>query len=304
MSNRKNILLTGANGFLGSHLLRAFAESDQYKAIALKRSTSDTSRITEFLDHPNVVIVDIDLCDDLNQLFQDHAISGIVHTAVEYGRENHSVHKILSTNMMFPISLIEYAIKHNVEFFLNTDSYFNKSNMSYSYLLHYSLSKKSLLTWLKYFSKDIKVINGVLEHIYGEYDSSTKFLEFLIQEIAIKKKKTIDVSHGDQRRDFIYVKDVVSAYLKLIDFALHNKFRYRNFEIGTSQSVPLKQLIRSIIEISDSPTIPNFGAIPYRKDEIMDSHADIVELENLGWKPEYTLEQGLSNIINCYRNHE
>ena len=82
---------------------------------------------------------------------------------------------------MYPINLLEMAVKNNVGVFINTDSYFNKENLSYNYLLNYSLSKKSLNLWLKHFSKKIKIINMVLEHIYGEYDNDNKFIEKIIK---------------------------------------------------------------------------------------------------------------------------
>jgi len=75
--------------------------------------------------------------------------------------------------------------------------------MAYSYLLNYALSKKSLLLWLKYFSKRLKIVNMVLEHIFGENDNKEKFVYQMLDKIAFKQIDAIDLTYGHQKRDFI-----------------------------------------------------------------------------------------------------
>ena len=79
---RKCILLTGATGFLGSHLLKALVNKG-YEVIALKRSTSDTWRLKGF--ESSFKSYDIDLVP-LQKVFEDQYIDTIIHTACLYGR--------------------------------------------------------------------------------------------------------------------------------------------------------------------------------------------------------------------------
>jgi hypothetical protein len=74
-----------------------------------------------------------------------------------------------------------------VRCFINTDSFFNKTGNSYSNLLNYSLSKKSLLIWLEKISASLKIINVVLEHMYGPGDSDSKFVEGIIRSVGIRE---------------------------------------------------------------------------------------------------------------------
>jgi CDP-paratose synthetase len=229
-------------------------------------------------------------------------IDVIIHAATDYGRNGISSAKVLESNLILPIQLLEGAIKGQTKLFINTDSYFNKENMAYSYLLNYSLSKKSLLIWLKYYSNRIKIANMVLEHIYGEYDNPSKFVENMIQQVAIKKVNRIDLTYGNQKRDFVYVKDVVDAYLKVIQYSEKNQFRFNNYDVGTGKAIQIKEFVCLIKELSNSNTQLNFGAIPYRDDEIMNSIADIVDLKNIGWDSKISVETGIKKIIDNYNS--
>lgn len=290
------LLLTGATGFLGSHLLRGLIKKTDYNIVVLKRSFSNADRIIDFMDAKRVKFYDVD-CFDVETVFKEQNIQTIIHCATNYGRTQNSCCSVLETNLMFPIKLLDLSVQYGIKNFINTDSYFNKENMAYSYLLNYALSKKSLLLWLKYFSKRIKVVNMVLEHIYGENDNKDKFVCQMLDKIAFEKVSAIDLTFGDQKRDFIYVDDVVSAYIKVLEYMNSHSFRYKSFDIGTGVAVSLKDFVTEIKLISQSDTVLNFGALPYREDEIMCSRADIIDLSDLGWKPEYDYVKGLEKII-------
>lgn len=292
------ILLTGATGFLGSHILKSlYLQEKKYDLIVIKRSSSSLDKIKHI--GSKVKFYNIDQTD-LSEIFNDNKIDIIIHTAVEYGKSTKACSSILETNLMFPIAILEEAIKHDVKMFINTDSYFNKDNLAYSSLLHYALSKKSLLAWLKYFSRDIKIINVILEHIYGPNDGPSKFVENIIQKIAIQQIQTVELTDGQQKRDFIYVNDVVNAYLRLLQ-EVDKKFHFREYNLGTGLSSSIREFTLKVKKISKSPTELLFGNIPYRNDEIMDSVADNLELQNLGWQFQYNLDDGIREIIKQYQ---
>ncbi len=294
---KKKILLTGATGFLGSHLANALLLDPCNEISILKRSFSSLLRIKNIMNHLHSY--DIDQIS-LAEIFSKTKFDYIIHTAVEYGRDSTSCVPTLETNLMFPIALLEEAIKGGVHTFINTDSYFNKEHFAYSHLLHYALSKKSLEAWLKYFSKKIKIINICLEHMYGPYDSSSKFVENMIQSIVVKPQKEVNLTYGQQKRDFIYVDDVTKAYQLLLDISQNEKFHYRTYNLGTGTVTSIRNFVELIKERSSSHTQLNFGELPYREDEIMNSVADNLELKNLGWTPKVNVEEGIKRILKEY----
>jgi nucleoside-diphosphate-sugar epimerase len=199
-----------------------------------------------------------------------------------------------------PIRLIELGIEFKTICFINTDSYFNKGGGSYSNLLNYSLSKKSLLVWLKQLSNQIRVVNVTLEHMYGPADSRSKFVENLIQEIAVEHVSKVHLTHGHQKRDFVYVDDVAEAFIKLIEYGRNHDFTFKNFEVGTGESVQVRDFAQAIKDLSHSTSVLGFGDIEYRSDEIMDSKADISALAELDWAPTIGIREGLLRILDCY----
>lgn len=295
------ILITGGNGFLGSHLVKRLLKESSISLILTHRAGSSFARLVDLPKFKEIKFYNIDEVP-LDTVFSKHSIKAIIHTATEYGRHNPSASKILETNLVLPIKLVEAGLKHGLELFINTDSYFNKENYSYTNLLDYSLSKKSLNVWLKHFSKKLKIVNLVLEHIFGEQDNPDKFVEGMIRKIALKQEPSIELTHGHQKRDFIYVDDVVEAYVKVLQFAFKNKFKYKNIEVGTGKSIQINEFINLIKSISKSTSQLDFGKIPYRSDEIMDSCADISELENIGWASKFSTEDALTKVINSYKS--
>lgn len=291
----KKILITGATGFLGSHLLKTLLDKTENGIILLKRSSSNTTRINKELKNSRVKSYNIDQISLKELPWKD--IDVIVHCATEYGRQKFSCSKVLQTNLLFPIQLLELAVQNGVRAFINTDSYFNKNHLSYPYLRDYSLSKKSLNIWLKYFSNQISVINFRLEHIYGPYDNQNKFVEYVIQNVAIHPKKSLKFSPGEQQRDFVYIDDVCQCFIQAIEYSRKRNFRFKNMDIGSGKLISIKNFVKTVKKISKSPTQLCFGAVPYRKNEIMASRAPKPCLPNC-----IDIEYGISKIIEAYKN--
>ena len=295
-AKNKTILITGATGFLGSHLVNKLVNENSYRIIVLKRTFSNLYRINHLIHSDKIKFYNVDEIS-LEKIFDENAIDCIIHCATEYGRTINSLNKVIQTNLEFSIRLLELAKEHNTEVFINTDSYFNKNGLSYPYLLNYSLSKKSFELWLKQYSKNIKIANLMLEHVYGDNDNADKFIETMISKIAIEKIDAIDLSLGTQKRDFIYVDDVCEIYIKVIKemFAMKN-CEYRNIEIGTGHSITIREFVETIKRIANSPTKLNFGVIPTRTNEILDSKANLEDKFKIDFK---NIEEGINMIIKA-----
>lgn len=140
------ILLTGATGFLGSHLLEALILNG-YPTVILKRSFSNTWRIDHLVS--DVKSYDIDKVP-VERAFEKNNIATVIHTVTHYGRNQDTVSRVVETNLLFPLKLLETAV------LFNTDTFFNTDTLLYNYLNIYSLSKKQFTEWLKHFSSNIK----------------------------------------------------------------------------------------------------------------------------------------------------
>ena len=288
---KETILLTGATGFLGSHLLELLI-SNKNKVVILKRLTSNTTRIDHLLS--NVVSYNIDETD-IEDVFKEESISSIIHTACTYGRNKESLAEIVNNNVKFGLKLLEEGIKYNVKTFINTDSLLPKNVNSYS------LSKSQFYEWLKMNSGNIQVINLKIEHMYGPKDDKNKFIYWLINEM-IHGTNTIDLTSGTQKRDFIYIEDVVSAF-NLVLKKKSELSSLNEFDVGTGNFCEVKKFVLLIAERLEKKynkeiiSRLNFGAISYRQSDIMTPDLDNSKLINLGWKYCFGIEEGIRKII-------
>jgi CDP-paratose synthetase len=290
---KKTILLTGATGFLGSYLLESFIALN-FNVIILKRSTSSTIRINHLLN--NIIYYNVDLLSSLDDVFVQNKIDIIVHTACSYGRSNESLKEIINTNLIFGINLMELGIKFKVQTFINTGSLLPRNINSYS------LSKAQLTDWLKINSSKIQVINLKIEHMYGPKDDNKKFLPWLINEMQ-NGTENINLTSGIQKRDFIYVDDVVAAYNLIINNC-EKLGNWNEFDIGTNSFVNVKDFVIQIAkELENSHNIKiiqrlKFGVINYREGDIMIPQLNNSKLLNLGWVPKTSLKEGIKKLLN------
>lgn len=289
----KRILLTGVTGFLGSHLAKKMLAVG-YEVVALKRKTSSLRRIESIAS--DIIFFDIEDLDFDDLFHKCGKIDTIIHTATCYGRNNETVSEIFASNTEFPLRLLDAGNRAGVEVFLNTDTILDK------YLNLYALSKNQLLQWGKFFSmhEKIRFVNLMLEHFYGPDDDPTKFTTYVLNS-CLNNASELKLTSGEQKRDFIYIDDVVSAYMTLLEEVYRVDSSFMEFEVGSGQSVTIREFVESVHRLADSKTHLKFGALPYREGEVMDSKADISSLSALGWKCHYDIVSGLQLVIDQER---
>ena len=290
----KRILLTGATGFLGSHLLESFI-ANGFEVSILKRSTSKTFRI-DFLVN-QYKSYDLDR-QNLNEIFGIVKPEIVVHTACIYGRKHETTYDVFETNLNFSLAILTQCEEHKVGTFINTDTLLHKN------VNEYSLSKAQFREWLELKSNKIQVINLKLEHIYGPKDNDSKFIPWLINKM-IFEDDSIKLTSGIQKRDFIYITDLVAVYLLIIK-RINELPNWNSFDIGTNHFIEMKLFVLLIAEIVQKrykKQIINrleFGAIEYRPFDVMTPSIDISKIKNLGWAPVIEINEGLELIINNY----
>ena len=280
------ILVTGATGFVGKHLVKKLIANNFSVAVIARK----TSNINFFIKN-NIKIFYVE--NDIKSIFENK-INGIIHIATSYG-QNGLISDIFQTNVVFPLQLLEEGIKHNIEFFINTDTFFTKSKSEYDHLNNYTKSKTIFVELIQQFSSITKIINFKLEHVFGEGDSENKFVAQIIQRLKTNEV-SIDLTDGSQKRDFIYIDDVIEAYLTVLN-KIESFSSFSEFEVGTGNSISIKEAVIIIHNCIGSTSLLNFGALPKRKGEFIESIANIKALKNLGWKNKYDFRTGIKKIL-------
>ena len=289
------ILLTGATGFLGTHLLAYFLESS-FQVIIVKRASTNLTPLYERFGN-----LEAWNCEgtELDNLFRTHPdIDMIVHAATDYGRHDSSLMSTFWANEVFPIRLLELAVLHRVKLFVNFDTFFSSHNSVYDYLGAYTLSKRHFQEWGEQCgnSGQIGFLNLRLFHLYGPGDGPEKFIPSMVRRCLAEDE--IDLTDGEQRRDFIHVDDVVAAVRVLVESKSWQEFGYKHYDVGTGTSIRVRDLVETIKKLCSSSSKLDFGALPNRKGEFQDSRADSKALRASGWVPKINIETGLQTVID------
>jgi nucleoside-diphosphate-sugar epimerase len=287
---QKTVLLTGATGFLGSYLLEALLLKG-YKLVILKRTTSKVWRIEHLMSQ--VIYYDVDI-QPIELAFTDQRIDYVMHTACHYGRNNDRLSQIVETNLMFSLRILDACIKFNTDTFFNTDTLLSK------HLNTYSLSKKQFVEWLRQYSDKIQVVNLKLEHMYGPKDDVSKFVPWVISQLK-KNVPEIKLTSGDQFRDFIFIDDVVSAYICTLE-NIESLGSFSQFDVGTGKLISIKNFIMKVKQRFEkvfeiNKTVLLFGAIPKRPGELNTVNVNNKALIDLGWESRYSIEQGIGKML-------
>lgn len=285
----KTIVITGATGYLGFKFLKNILKAN-YNICVLKRETSDISKIKDLSGDINFYNSDE---SGIHQMFVENNVEMIIHFATLYGRKGETIFEIKEANLDTPLLLLQYAIEHGVKYFINTGT-------SLPYLTNqYSLFKNQFSECLEFFSSNIVTINILLEHFYGPDDDDSKFISSMIGKMK-RNVLEIQLTAGTQLRDFIFIEDVLSAYLCVIN----NIDKFSGFNVlplGSSETVSIRKIVETIKEVSGSKSDLLFGKVAMRENELLCSDADISKLKSLGWSPNYTLNEGLKLTVESYK---
>lgn len=283
--------MTGATGFLGSALLKELIRSG-YKVTIIKRSTSDLSRIGSFIDKTNFYNIDL---YSLSDIFEQQSFDVVIHLAASYKDID-----AFEVNFLLSKKLLDLAIKYKVKRFINTDTFYSYVYGKDYNKAKYLISKKHFAEWLKIESNKIEVINLILGHLYGPFDNKDKFVPWLYD--SLKSKKQIDFTEGEQKRDFIYIRDVVKAYKEAL--ALNSEMISDAIDayVGSNYFVSLKYFINKFLQImySDLPDYKspriNFGGLQYREGEIITPKKIKYDIK-MPSELNYSLERGIKELI-------
>lgn len=156
------------------------------------------------------------------------------------------------------------------------------------------LSSKFLLKNNNY---NFKTIILRLYQVYGPYQKIDRLIPMVINSFL--KNKSLECTDGKQKRDFIYVDDLINLFLKIIKTKKINSGIYN---VGNGKSISVKNVIENI-NILTKKGRPIYGAIKMRKDEIENLYPSINKVKKIfNWKPHIPLARGLRKTIKFYEN--
>ena len=285
----KKVLITGIDGFLGSVIANTLQK--KYDVFGIQRNPKKLKRIKKG------IFKIYKFNDDIEEIFNEYHFFSVIHTATVYSVNNNGISYLRNTNIEMPIKLMKLSCKYGVKLFINTDTFTSYSKLPYDYLTDYHNSKKECLNGLLEINNryETKLVNMIIFHMFGKNDGKHKFVTRIIDDL--KNNRFIKLTKGIQKRDFIHVQDVANAYCCILKNFNRLKFKFQSFEVGSGNSISIKNFVLKLKKLTKSSSKLHFGALPMRKGEFYDSYAKNANLIKMKWKINEELDCRLRDLI-------
>jgi len=291
----KNIIVTGHDGFLGSHLVPELQK--KFNVIGVSK-TSHNQKITQlkkdickisYLDFPEKInyiihlaaITDPIYCQKNPKECFNVNVNG-TQNILELARRKDSKIIFFSTSHVYGIPkklpVKEGDPKHPNSIY--SDSKLDAEIICESYSRTYGL--------------DVSIAR--LFSVYGPNSSSHLVVNSIINQLL--KNKVIQLGNVNSRRDFIYVTDVIQA-IKIILKTIHG---FNDYNVGTGKSYSILEICEILKKISKKNIPVKSIKSKIRKNDLSKIVCDPTKIQNLGWNPKIGISVGLQKMLEWYRN--
>jgi len=330
------VLITGSAGFIGSALaIRLLQRGDEvigidnlndYYDVELKKA-----RLARTVDEPGYTDIRINIEDreGIADVFATHRPDRVVNLAaqagVRYSLENPLAY--VDTNLVGFANILEGCRHNGVEHLVYASSssvYGSNTNMPFS--VHdnvdhpvslYAASKKANELMAHTYSHLYQLPTTGLRFftVYGPWGRPDMALFLFTRHILAGEP--IDVfNHGNHRRDFTYIDDIVEGVIRTLDRipepdpdwsgdapdSATSTAPYRLYNIGNNNPVELMHYIEVLEECLGIKAEMNM--LPLQPGDVPATYADVDDLvRDVGYKPDMSVEQGIARFVAWYRDY-
>ena len=323
---KKNILITGGAGFIGSHVLRLFVNKySDYNIINLDKLTyaGNLANLSDFENSPNYSFIKGDIQDKvfLEKLFIENKITDVIHLAAEshVDRSISGPMDFILTNIVGTANLLEVArnywksFENHIFYHISTDEVYGSldkagfflEDTAYDPRSPYSASKASsdhlARAYFHTYNFPVKISN--CSNNYGSHQFPEKLIPLMINNIKTNKALPI-YGKGDNIRDWLWVED----HAKAIDTIFHKGTIGETYNIGGWNEWTNIDLVKALCRIMDvklnRPSGESEKLITFVTDRAghdMRYAIDATKIKDeLGWIPSITFEEGLEKTVTWY----
>jgi CDP-paratose synthetase len=277
-----NVLLLGSTGYLGGNIAQYLAENN-YTVYCVVRRTSDISRLRS-IGNKNIKLISNDP-GQIELTLTQETIDWVINGVCTYQPNASLYGDMLESNVIFPLCVLNLAIKHHVKNYMTMGTGLPEDFNVYSF------TKAKFSDFGRFLStKDgINFAEFRLEMFYGGWaEPDKRFLRSC--KIKMADNEIVPLTEGSQRRDIVHVEDILNIIATVMksDY-VHG---YRILPIGSGEQHSIREIVEYMKATMKSQSKLDFGAVPSRSGE-PSTVADISWYSDIGYKMKYSYFDGL-----------
>ena len=313
-----NILITGNCGFIGSHFLRYMMKAypdDSFISLDALTYAGNKNNIADLLHRAQLTMVEGNIRDAslVDALFATYKPDVVVHFAAEthVDRSITGPQIFLETNVMGTGVLLDTCLRYGIWRFhhVSTDEVYGALPLEGGVRFTeqsplqptspYAASKASsdLLALSYYKTYGLPVTISRCSNNYGTHQYPEKLIPLMIQK-ALQGESLPVYGDGSNIRDWIHVLD----HCRAIDCILYKGRVGEVYNVGAREEISNIDLVKRILTVLGKL----YELITYVEDRLghdLRYAVDSSKVQRLGWKPEYTMEDTLTGIVEWYRKN-
>jgi len=312
MTGIRRVLVTGAHGFLGSHLTASLLEQG-YDVAILKREGSDLRRISHLMDRITAVNADLRDPDHILSAVRTAKPEAILHLAAFYAVEHTpaQVGIMVDTNVRGAVALLESARVEKTPLFVNTSTCTVYRELGTPRTEAdpvapqnlYDLTKAHAEEACRFYRNRFGVPSVTLRIFppYGPGDNERRLIPSVIRHL--QRGESPALTSGTQRWDFVHARDIAAAYLAVLA-APEQALQGELFNVATGDARTVREVVEQVRTLLGSATPLRWDAIPHRRNEIWLNSGNAEKIRAmLGWEPRVPLAEGLAGTVVWFRDH-